>query len=99
MMLVPITLLLTILWPALLASLALGLAAGWLTGPPRSRPTRIAALGLIATAIAVAALALAGLVPGRAGFWVESAALNLGTYCLGAAGGALATLARPALRS
>lgn len=84
-------LLLTVLWPALLASLALGAAIGWQFGPPRARTTRIAAAGLVLGALALAGIALTGFVPGRPGFWVESAALNLTIYLAGAMIGALAT--------
>ncbi|GJE16769.1 hypothetical protein [Methylobacterium marchantiae] len=83
-------LLLTVLWPALLASLALGAAIGWHLGPPRSRTARFSAIGLALGALVLAGIALAGFVPGRAGFWVESAALNLAAYCAGAVSGAFA---------
>ncbi|GJD38585.1 MULTISPECIES: hypothetical protein [Methylobacterium] len=88
-------LLLTILWPALAASLALGTAIGWHFGPPRDRLSTAIGLGLGFGAMALAGLAFSGLVPGRPGFWVESAALNLAAYLVGAGTGALARLARP----
>jgi hypothetical protein len=88
-------LLLTILWPALAASLALGTAIGWHFGPPRDRLSTAIGLGLGFGAMALAGLAFSGLVPGRPGFWVESAALNLTAYLVGAGTGALARLARP----
>lgn len=88
-------LLLTILWPALVASLALGTAIGWHFGPPRGRLSTAIGLGLGFCAVAVSGLAISGLVPGRPGFWVESAALNLVAYLIGAGAGALARLARP----
>ncbi|KQP40473.1 hypothetical protein [Methylobacterium sp. Leaf106] len=88
-------LLLTILWPALAASLALGTAIGWHFGPPRDRLSTAIGLGLGSGAVALAGLAFSGLVPGRPGFWVESAALNLAAYLVGAGTGALARLARP----
>ncbi|CAA2104258.1 hypothetical protein MBUL_02616 [Methylobacterium bullatum] len=88
-------LLLTILWPALATSLALGTAIGWLFGPPRDRVSTVIGLGLGFGAVALAGLAFSGLVPGRPGFWVESAALNLATYLVGAGTGSLARLTRP----
>ncbi|MCJ2131816.1 hypothetical protein [Methylobacterium sp. E-045] len=88
-------LLLTILWPALAASLALGTAIGWHFGPPRGRLSTAIGLGLGFGAVALGGLAISGLVPGRPGFWVESAALNLTAYLVGAGAGALARLARP----
>lgn len=88
-------LLLTILWPALAASFALGTAIGWHFGPPRDRLSTAIGLGLGSGAVALAGLAFSGLVPGRPGFWVESAALNLAAYLVGAGTGALARLARP----
>ncbi|WP_019904669.1 hypothetical protein [Methylobacterium sp. 77] len=89
-------LLLTILWPALLASLALGGSIGWHVGLPRRRTALTAAIGLASGALVLAGIALAGIVPGRPGFWVESAALNLTVYLIGTGLGALARMARPA---
>ncbi|KQO52096.1 MULTISPECIES: hypothetical protein [unclassified Methylobacterium] len=91
-------LLLTILWPALAASFALGTAIGWHFGPPRDRLSTAIGLGLGFGAVALAGLAFSGIVPGRPGFWVESAALNLTAYIVGAGTGALARLARPSPR-
>ncbi|GJD56091.1 hypothetical protein [Methylobacterium dankookense] len=74
------------LWPGLAGALVLGLGIGALWGwPHRAVP---AALGL---ALAVlAALALSGAVPGRAGLFVESGALMLAAYLAGCALGSLA---------
>ena len=88
-------LLFTILWPALVASLALGGAIGWHFGPPRDGLSTAIGLGIGFGAVALAGLAFSGLVPGRPGFWVESAALSLTAYLVGAGTGALARLARP----
>lgn len=80
-------LLLSFLWPGLSGTFALGLGAGWLSGLPRG------ALAPAVLSLAIAALwgaALSGIVPGRAGLWVESAALMLPAYvagCLAAAFG------------
>lgn len=93
-------LLLTILWPALVASLVLGSAIGWHFGPPRGRLSTAIGLGLGVAAMALGGLAFTGVVPGRPGFWVESAALNLAAYLIGAGAGALAKIAgrRPTAR-
>ncbi|TXM73442.1 hypothetical protein FV226_09525 [Methylobacterium sp. WL12] len=80
-------LLLAGLWPGSLAALVLGLAVGGFTGLP-ARPAIPAALG-VAT-LALAALAIAGIVPGVQGFWLESAVAILVSYLAGCALGALA---------
>ncbi|WP_348642167.1 hypothetical protein [Methylobacterium sp. WL6] len=80
-------LLLAGLWPGSLAALVLGLGVGRLAGPPAS-PAIPAALG-IATLV-LAGIALAGIVPGTAGFWLESAVAMLAPYLAGCALGALA---------
>ena len=89
--------LLNALWPGLAGALGLGLCAGWLGGWPRGLAT---GLGLLTAASLLGAVALAGLVPGRAGFWTESAALMLWCYlggcALGAAAGRMRASASPA---
>ncbi|KQP92418.1 hypothetical protein [Methylobacterium sp. Leaf113] len=76
-------LLMTLLWPVLVASALLGAAVGWLTGLPRTPMARGIAVVLVAVVAAAAGIAVFGLVPGRAGFWVESAALALAAYLIG----------------
>jgi len=84
------TLLVTMLWPALAAALLLGTGIGWLSG----LPNRLTAPLVLAAAIAAAfALNLSGWVPGRGGLFVESAALLLPAYALGCLLGGLAHLA------
>lgn len=80
-------LLLAGLWPGSLAALVLGLGVGRLAGPPAG-PAIPAALG-IATLV-LAGIALAGIVPGVAGFWLESAVAMLAPYLAGCALGGLA---------
>ncbi|GJD47706.1 hypothetical protein OPKNFCMD_0416 [Methylobacterium crusticola] len=88
--------LLATLWPAVLAALLVGLGAGLWAGWPAG-PARRAAGGLLALGLGLAGLALAGVVPGRAGLWLESAALLLAAYLGGCALAALASrLRRPA---
>ncbi|WP_336485582.1 hypothetical protein [Methylobacterium nigriterrae] len=81
------TLLLSGLWPGLAGALLLGLAVGRLTGMPRAVAL---GLGLGTAAACLAGVAVAGLVPGRAGLWVDSAALMLGVYLGGCLCGATA---------
>ncbi|WP_375466097.1 hypothetical protein [uncultured Methylobacterium sp.] len=77
-------LLLSGLWPGLLAALALGLGLGRVVAAPRG-----VAIGLGLAAPALAALAASGVVPGAPGFWLESAALMLAPYVVGCGLGAL----------
>ncbi|KMO38737.1 hypothetical protein ACQVP2_25020 [Methylobacterium aquaticum] len=70
-------------WPGLLAALVIGTATGFWAGPPAGRGPRLAAGFLALLAVATIATALAGVVPGREGFWVESAALMLTAYLAG----------------
>jgi hypothetical protein len=79
-----LTLLAILLWPALAASLLLGAGVGWLTGLPRNGPARSGALLLAFATCVAGGLAISGLVPGRAGLWVEGGALILGAYLVGA---------------
>lgn len=84
------TALLLSLWPGLAVSLGLGIAFGLLAGMPRNRTTVFtAALPIVALA-ALTTLAWLGTVPGRAGAWVEIAALLLAGYLGGCLLGALA---------
>lgn len=78
------TLLTTMLWPALAASILLGAGIGWLAGLPRTGPARWGALALVLGAGLCGGLAAVGLVPGRAGAWTECAALLLAAYLVGA---------------
>ncbi|WP_430910881.1 hypothetical protein [Methylobacterium sp. sgz302541] len=79
-------LLLTFLWPGLAGAVALGLGAGRLSGLPRGA----VAPAILTVAVAVLwGAALSGVVPGRAGLWVESAALMLPAYLAGCLAGAL----------
>ncbi|WP_236960902.1 hypothetical protein [Methylobacterium durans] len=78
-------------WPGLAGALGLGLGCGFVGGWPRGLAT---GLGLLSAASLLGAAALAGLVPGVGGFWVESAALMLWTYLGGCVLGALTKRAR-----
>jgi hypothetical protein len=80
-----VTFLATLLWPALAASLLLGAGIGWITGLPQTRAAIWSALTLVLVTGIAAGLAVSGLVPGRAGLWVEGGASVLGAYLIGAA--------------
>lgn len=77
------------LWPALAAALGLGLAVGALAGFPRERRTAVAAMLPTLVLAGLAGLAVLGTAPGRAGLWVETAALLLAAYLVGCLLGAL----------
>lgn len=80
-------LLLAGLWPGSLAALVVGLGICRFAGPPAGPaiPGALAAATLV-----LAGVSLAGLVPGTAGFWLESAVAILAPYLAGCALGALA---------
>ncbi|MDP4003744.1 hypothetical protein [Methylobacterium sp. NEAU K] len=80
------TLLLDGFWPGLAGAAALGLLVGALAGWPARPRVPLALCGLAAL---LAALALAGLVPGLPGLWLEGAGLILPPYLAGCALGAL----------
>lgn len=85
MTLLATTLLATTLWPLLATSALLGCAIGGVTGLPRTPTARWGSLALVLAAVAAGGLAASGLVPGRAGFWLDGGALGLGAYLIGAA--------------
>ena len=75
-------------WGWLLASLLLGFAMGWIAvvhrGPSVSRAT---ACWLAALVAALVGAALAKVIPGRPGYWLELALMLLAPYLLGCASG------------
>jgi hypothetical protein len=75
-------------WGWLLASLLLGLAMGWIAvvhrGPGVSKPTSRWLAGLAAVLVA---LALARLIPGRPGYWLDLGLIMLAFYLAGCAAG------------
>ncbi|KMO12563.1 hypothetical protein [Methylobacterium indicum] len=89
-------LLASVAWPGCLAALLVGLGTGFWAGPPAGRLPRIAAALVALLALACLATALAGRVPGREGFWVESAAAMLTVYLAGCAAGGLSRSTRRA---
>ena len=76
------SLLVTLFWPALAASLVLGGLVGTWTGLP-GRKAVATALVPVALAILLTALAVTGPVGGRPGFWIEIAAICLDGYLAG----------------
>lgn len=80
--------LVTFHWGWLLASALLGLAMGWIAvvqrGQGVSKPT---ARWLAALAAALVAAALARLVPGRPGYWLDLGLVMLAVYLFGCAVG------------
>jgi hypothetical protein len=86
------------LWPGLAAAAAFGVAIGWWSGAagPMRPGGRLAAILAALCLIAAAAVAGLGLVPGRAGFWLDSAVLHALAYLVGAGLGSIARgLGRP----
>jgi len=79
-----VTLLATLLWPLMASSALLGGVIGGLTGLPRTPAARRGALLLVVATGLAGGLATWGLLPGRAGFWLEGGALGLGSYLIGA---------------
>ena len=75
-------------WGWLLASLLLGLAMGWIAvvhrGPGVSRPTAWWLAGLVA---ALVAAALAHVIPGRPGYWLDLGLIMFALYLAGCAVG------------
>jgi hypothetical protein len=77
--------LLTLVGPALVLGVLLGVAVGRLAGRPRTPLARTGALLVALATLVAGGLALSARVPGRAGLWVEAGALILAAYLAGAA--------------
>ena len=78
----------TFLWGWLLASLLLGLAMGWIAVVHRGQGvTRRVALGLAVLAAALVAAALARVIPGRPGYWLDLGLVMFALYLAGCAVG------------
>jgi hypothetical protein len=79
-------LLLTFDWSWLLLSALLGFAVGWIAVVQRGRGvSKRTSRWLAALAAALVACALARVVPGRPGYWLDLGLLMLATYLLGCA--------------
>jgi hypothetical protein len=80
--------LVTFHWGWLLGSLLLGLAMGWIAVVHRGQGvSKRTARWLSALVAVLVAAALARVIPGRAGYWLELGLLMLGIYLVGCAVG------------
>src|SRR5260370_38952570 len=75
-------------WGWLLASLLLGLAMGWIAVVHRARGvSKLTSRWLAVLAAALVAAALARIVPGRPGYWIELGLIMFAVYLAGCAVG------------
>jgi hypothetical protein len=80
--------LVTFHWGWLAGSLLLGLAAGWIAVVQRGQGvSKVAARWLSALVAALVAVALARLVPGRPGYWLDLGLVMFALYLAGCAVG------------
>jgi hypothetical protein len=80
--------LVTFHWGWLLASLLLGLAMGWIAVVHRGQGvSKRTARWLAVLVAALAAVALARVVPGRAGYWLDLGLMMFASYLVGCAVG------------
>ena len=80
--------LVTFHWGWLLGSLLLGLAMGWIAVVHRGAGvSKVVARWLAALVATLLALALARLVPGRFGYWLDLGLIMFGCYLVGCAVG------------
>ena len=78
----------TFYWGWLLASLLLGLAMGWIAVVHRGRSVSMLLVRWLALLVAVlVAAALARVVPGRPGYWLDLGLIMLALYLAGCAVG------------
>src|ERR1700691_5415117 len=75
-------------WGWLLASLLLGLAMGWIAVVQRGQGvSKRVALGLAVLVAALIAAALARVIPGRPGYWLDLGLIMFALYLIGCAVG------------
>jgi hypothetical protein len=80
----------TFQWGWLLAALLLGFAMGWVAVVHRGHGvSKVVARWLAALVVALLAAALARLVPGRPGYWLDLGLLMLAVYLVGCLVGSL----------
>ncbi len=78
----------TFYWGWLLASVLLGLAMGWIAVVHRGTGvSKLASWWLAALAAMLLAAALARVIPGRPGYWLDLGLIMFATYLLGCAVG------------
>jgi hypothetical protein len=76
-------------WGWLVGSLLLGLFMGWISVVQRGNGTsKVTARWLAALAAALVAAAIARIVPGRFGYWLDLGLLMFGCYLIGCTIGA-----------
>jgi hypothetical protein len=76
----------TFFWGWLLASFLLGLAMGWVAVVHRGQGvSKLVARCLAVLAAGLVAAALARVVPGRAGYWLDLGLIMFGLYLVGCA--------------
>jgi len=76
----------TFLWGWLLASLLLGLAMGWIAVVQRGEGvSKRTSRWLAALAAVLVAAALARVIPGRPGYWLDLGLIMLAVYLVGCA--------------
>jgi len=76
-------------WGWLVGSLLLGLAMGWISVVQRGDGTSKAVAGWLAVLVAaLVSAALAHVVPGRLGYWLDLGLIMLGSYVIGCTIGA-----------
>ncbi|MFA6271130.1 MAG: hypothetical protein WC657_08055 [Candidatus Paceibacterota bacterium] len=80
--------LVTFHWGWLLASLLLGFAMGWIAVVQRGQGvSRVLARWLAGLAAALVAAAVARVIPGRPGYWLDIGLIMFGVYLAGCAVG------------
>jgi hypothetical protein len=80
--------LVTFLWGWLLLSLLLGFGMGWIAVVHRGQAvSKVAARWLAALAAVLVGLALARVIPGRPGYWLDLGLLMFAAYLVGCAMG------------
>lgn len=80
--------LMTFLWGWLLLSLLLGFGMGWIAVVHRGQAvSKVTARWLAALAAVLVGLALARVIPGRSGYWLDLGLLMFAAYLVGCAMG------------
>lgn len=80
--------LLTFHWGWLLASLLLGLAVGWIAVVHRGQGvSKVTSRGLALVAASLTAAAVARVIPGRPGYWLDLGLVMFAVYLVGCAVG------------
>jgi hypothetical protein len=75
-------------WGWLLASLLLGFAVGWIAVVRRGQGvSRVTSCWLVALVAVLAAVAVARLIPGRPGYWLDLGLIMFAPYLAGCAVG------------